>query len=80
METPYLWSYSFPMKMGTLDNDYYFYEDGRILHVYDQTIKKINQEIFVDASLIPDKERQEMIKACPKELRPKILKLLDKTK
>ena len=32
------------MKKGTLDNEYYFYEDGRILHCYDRTQNKLNIE------------------------------------
>lgn len=41
-----IWAYLY-MKKGTYDNDYYFYEDGTILHHYDQTITKSDLESYV---------------------------------
>ena len=78
METPYYWTYSFPMQKGILDDDYYFYEDGRILHCYDKTQSKINVEEYVIASSISEDKRTAMLQACPldkKEIITKILQL-----
>ena len=78
METPYYWMYSFPMKKGILDDDYYFYEDGRILHCYDKTQSKLNVEEYVIASSISEDIRTAMLQACPldkKEIITKILQL-----
>ncbi len=61
------WSYSFPMRKGILDNDYYFFEDGRILHSYDKTQSKLNIEEFVSADSIDLNERQIMLAACPQD-------------
>ena len=64
MENHYLWAYYFPMKKGEFDNEYYFYENGKILHVYDKSKTKVNIEEFVSASDIPEHERQQIINAC----------------
>lgn len=64
-EENYYWSYSFPMRKGTLDDDYYFYEDGRILHSYDKTQTKINIEEFVSPASIDSNKKQIMLSACP---------------
>lgn len=63
----YYWSYFFPMRKGILDNDYYFFEDGRILHSYDKTQSKLNIEEFVDAESIELEKRRVMLAACPPE-------------
>lgn len=36
------WYCSLPMKKGTIDNDYAFLNDGRIIRCYDRTISKMN--------------------------------------
>lgn len=63
----YYWSYFFPMRKGILDDDYYFFEDGRILHSYDQTQSKLNIEEFVSADSIDLQKRQTMLAACPQD-------------
>lgn len=77
MDKNYVWSYSFPMKKGDKDNDYYFYEDGRILHFYDINQNKYNIEEYVKASDISNKEKEIMTEACPEEFRELILKCLN---
>ncbi len=70
--------YSFPMKKGIFDDDYFFFEDGRILHCYDKSQIKYNIEEFVKAEDIPEDKRRIMLQACPenkKELISKILNL-----
>lgn len=53
------------MRKGILDNDYYFFEDGRILHSYDKTQSKLNIEEYVSADSIPVEKRRVMLEACP---------------
>ncbi len=60
-----IWSYFFPMRKGTLDDDYYLYEDGSILHSYDKTQQKLNIEEYVSADSIPVEKRRAMLEACP---------------
>ena len=76
MDNNYFWSYSFNMKKGMLDNDYYFYENGKILHSFDKTMLKINIEEFVSASDIPENERLEMLNKCPLEYKGRIHEML----
>ena len=48
-----IWAY-LSMKKGMYDNDYYFYDDGTILHHYDRTMTKLNLESYVLPSSISD--------------------------
>lgn len=68
MNNNYIWYYSFPMRKGFLDDDYYFYEDGLIHHSYDETQQKINHEEYVTADSISIDKRKQMLEACPPEL------------
>ena len=76
MDNSYFWRYYFPMKKGEFDNEYYFYENGQILHIYDKSKTKPNIEEFVSALNIPERERQEMINACPDEFKEQIIAML----
>lgn len=69
MENNYIWSYSFPMKKGTLDNDYYFYENGKIIHHYDRTQSKLNIEESITINEIPENELKVLIEKCPTNLK-----------
>lgn len=40
---------------GILDNDYVFYEDGTVIHEYDQSIYKPNQKSKLTLAQIDDK-------------------------
>ena len=55
------------MRKGTLDDDYYFYEDGRILHSYDKTQSKLNIEEYVSPDFIEIQKRQIMLASCPQD-------------
>lgn len=55
------------MRKGILDDDYYFFEDGRILHSYDKTQSKLNIEEYVSADSIPIEKRHTMLEACPND-------------
>ena len=46
------------MKKQDLDNDYFFYEDGTILHHYDRTITKRDIEEDILPKDIPEYERE----------------------
>ena len=48
MDENYIWAY-YSMKKGDLDNDYYFYNDGRMLHHYDRTIQKRDIESYISS-------------------------------
>lgn len=76
MSNNYFWAYNFPMKKGEFDNEYYFYENGQILHIYDKSKTKVNIEEFVSAFDIPERERQQMILDCPDKFKEKVIKML----
>ena len=76
MRDNYLWMYSFPMKSGVLDDDYYFYGDGSIVHFYDKTQNKLNIEEIVTPSSISEDKRKTMLNACPQELKEIIKQIL----
>ena len=61
---------------GQFDNDYTFYEDGKIHHVYDQSIYKTNLEAWITARDIAALDREKILKECPSEHRAKIAAIL----
>ena len=63
---------------GELDSDYTFYEDGKIHHVYDQSVYKLNLEAWITARNIPDAEKAKILKVCPQEHKAKITAILKK--
>ena len=63
---------------GDLDNDYTFYEDGKIHHVYDQSIYKPNLEAWITARAISPADREKILKECPQEHKSKIAAILKK--
>ena len=67
-----IWAY-LSMKKGTYDNDYYFYEDGTILHRYDRSMKDYNLESYVLPSNISDSEKEKIISKCESECNQEIL-------
>lgn len=77
MDNKYFWGYCFPMKKGNLDNEYYFYEDGRILHIYDKTQNKLNIEEYIKAKDISERERRVIIENCPNKFIDKVKKILE---
>lgn len=64
------------MKKGEFDNDYYFYENGQILHVYDKSKMKVNIEKFVSSLDISEHEKMQMIKDCPEEYKERVICML----
>ena len=76
MKRPYLWKYSFPMKKGIFDNEYYFYEDGNIIHFYDRNQNKFNIEEIVSPSSISEEEKLIMLESCPDDLKETIKHML----
>lgn len=67
-----IWAY-LSMKKGMFDNDYYFYEDGTILHRYDRSMKDYNLESYVLPSNISDSEKEKIISKCESECNQEIL-------
>lgn len=67
MEQNYLWCYSRKPRKGLLEDDFYFYSDGRILRVYDRTINKLNLEEWVTKDFFLKEEIADIIKRCPNE-------------
>jgi hypothetical protein len=63
---------------GDLDNDYTFFEDGKIRHNYDQNINKMGLEAWITPRSIPESDREKILKACPLQFRAKITALLKK--
>jgi hypothetical protein len=61
-----IWAY-LSIKKGTYDNDYYFYENGTILHHYDRTMKKLDIEEYVSPSDISESEKEQIISKCETE-------------
>lgn len=67
---------SFKMKKGMFDDDYYFYESGKIVHFYDKSQKQANIEVEVTADEIPDNRKIEILEKCPEELKERIKEML----
>lgn len=67
-----IWAY-LSMKKGTYDNDYYFYEDGTILHHYDLSVQKYNLENYVSPEKISDSEKEKIMSQCESECTPEIV-------
>ena len=61
-----LWFYQ-SMKKQDLNNDYFFYEDGTILHHYDRTITKRDIEEDILPKDIPEYEREKILTKCKME-------------
>lgn len=72
-----IWAY-LSMKKGTYDNDYYFYEDGSILHHYDRTMTKLDIEAYVLPSDIPDYEKEKIITKCKEECPNEIVEQMER--
>ena len=67
-----IWAY-LSMKKGMYDNDYYFYEDGTILHHYDRSMSKLIIEEYVLSSEISDTDKEKILAKCKEECSEKIV-------
>ncbi|HTJ11846.1 MAG TPA: hypothetical protein VL547_07470 [Dinghuibacter sp.] len=63
---------------GDLDNDYTFFEDGKIRHNYDQNANKTGLEAWISARAIADGDKEKILKACPLQFKAKITAILRK--
>jgi hypothetical protein len=61
---------------GELDNDYTFFEDGKIRHNYDQNANKTGLEAWISSRNIPAGDREKILKECPAEHRAKVSAIL----
>lgn len=64
------------MRKGMYDDDYFFYEDGTIVHFYDRTQNKINIEEKVSPLSIPIEKRVIMLNECPDNIKDTIKEIL----
>ena len=76
-EIKLIWAY-LSIKEGTYDNDYYFYEDGTILHHYDQTMTKLDIEAYVSPSDIPNFEKEKIVSKCKEECSEEIIAIIER--
>jgi phage baseplate assembly protein gpV len=61
---------------GDLDNDYTFFDDGKIRHNYDQNANKTGLEAWISARNITDADKEKILKACPLQFKTKITAIL----
>jgi hypothetical protein len=61
---------------GELDNDYTFFEDGKIRHNYDQSVYKTGLEAWINARNIPAGDKEKILKECPPQHKIKIAAIL----
>ena len=61
---------------GELDNDYTFFEDGKIRHNYDQSLNKTGLEAWISGRNIPAADKEKILKECPSQFKIKITALL----
>ncbi|MCJ7934747.1 MAG: hypothetical protein MUW56_14250 [Chryseobacterium sp.] len=64
------------MKKGMLDNDYTFYESGKIKHLYDKSQWNLNHEEWLTENEISENEKERLIIDCPEEFKDRIKKIL----
>lgn len=68
------------MKGPNLDNDYFFFEDGSILHHYDRTISKQDFDEDLFPKDIPEHAKEKILAQCkgecPNELYERIKLIL----
>ena len=62
-----------------IDDDYTFYEDGRIHRFYDQSYWSQNLSEFIKAEDISDAKKKKIIEKCPIDKMEKIKDILSKT-
>ena len=73
-----IWAY-LSMKKGMYDNDYYFFDDGTILHHYDRSLTKLNLESYVLPYSLSDSEKERIISKCESECSEDIVKQVKST-
>ncbi len=63
---------------GDLENDFTFFEDGKIRHNYDQSVYKRDLETWLSARQISDAEKQKILQVCPPAFKARITAILKK--
>lgn len=61
---------------GGLDDDYTFYESGKIKRFYDRNTFKLNITEWVEAKDISDGKRKKLVEKCEPEHKAKIMEIL----
>lgn len=62
---------------GWLDDDYTFYEDGKIKRFYDQSSFSYNNTDWITAENISDSKKQKIIENCPEDKKQIIIRILN---
>jgi hypothetical protein len=60
-----------------LDDDYTFYEDGKVKHYYDRNAWSLNNEEWLDPSKITDSIKHKLLEKCPEESKEEVKKFLN---
>jgi uncharacterized Fe-S cluster protein YjdI len=61
---------------NSLDNDYTFYENGKIEHYYDKHPTKHSITDWLKPNQISEQEKEKIIEKCPAEFKTKINNIL----
>ena len=72
-------SASYSMKGGVLDDDYILYEDGSVLHEYDNNIYPNGQNLktHLDGKTLPSAIKFRLLESATMEHKELVKKLLD---
>jgi hypothetical protein len=61
---------------GIIDDDYTFFDDGRIKRIYDMDTWNYNLTHFVTHEAIPDSKKEKIIEKCPTHYLPFVRSVL----
>ena len=67
------------MRKGDLDNDYYLYDNGEIMHKYDQNQFKLNQTRALSADDLSDRIKDKLIASASDADRELVEELLNRS-
>jgi hypothetical protein len=59
-----------------LDNEYTFYDDGRIKHFYDRNPHRLNITEWIEAKDISDDKKAKLLEKCEPEFKDRIQSIL----
>ncbi|WPV67788.1 hypothetical protein [Chitinophaga sp. LS1] len=64
------------LSNGLLDNDYTFYESGKIKHFYDKHSFSLNNEEWMTGKDVRDSDKVKILEKCPEQYKKVIKKIL----
>jgi len=65
------------ISQGMLDNQYTFFEDGRIRHFFDENIYRPNLERWILANEIRASDKVKLLEKCSPKLKDRIKLILE---